>query len=104
MAYLGNLNGPRESQIVDLLGYDFFGITPSQLEYDIEMWEESERRNEIQPIHVDENGQPYILLSGPQKIPIRFFLEEHGYFLKGLIQTFTKEETESWRCRFFLRK
>lgn len=99
MACLGNSKGPRESEIVDRLGYNYFGISPAQLEYDIEMWQESERLNEVRPVHVDENGKPYILLSKANSDPARFYLEEYGYFLEGGIKTFTKEEEELWRRR-----
>lgn len=100
MAYLGNLRGPRESEIVEKLGHDYFGITPAQLAYDIEMWQESERRSEVQPVHVDENGQPYVVLSRPKGAANRFYLEEHGYFLSGMITTATSKEEEYWRRRF----
>jgi len=42
VACLGNLNGPKESVIVQTLGHEYFGITPAQLPADVELWEESE--------------------------------------------------------------
>lgn len=31
MAYIGILKGPKESQLVDLVGHNYFGITPAHL-------------------------------------------------------------------------
>lgn len=31
MSFLGNLNGPKESEIIEKLGPDYFGITWEQL-------------------------------------------------------------------------
>lgn len=91
MAYLGNLKGPRESEIVQTLGHEYFGITPAELDSDIRMFEDSERRNEIQPVYLDTEGRPYILLSRPRVRPERFFLHEHGWLLEGDIVTRIEE-------------
>ena len=101
MAFIGNRTGPRESEIVDKLGCSYFGITPAQLEYDIELWQESERGRavEVRAVHVDENGQPYIYLTQANGVKGRFYLEEHGYYLRGSIKTFTEEEAEYWHRR-----
>lgn len=64
MAYLGNRKGPRESEIVQRLGNEYFGITPAQLASDIDMFEDSERRNEVQPVCLDEQGRPYVVFPG----------------------------------------
>ena len=99
MAYLGNKKGPKESRIIERLGRSFFGITPAQLASDIEMFEDSERRGEVQPVHVDENGRPYIVFSRPDNQTSRFYLEEHNWMLEGDILTHSKEEAELWKRR-----
>ena len=100
MAYLGNINGPRESLILVKLGYHYFGITPEQLSSDIEWHEYAERRGEIQPVHVDEEGKPYIIFSRPNNQTSRYYLEENSWVLEGDIKTIMPEELECWKGRF----
>ena len=97
MAYLGNLKGPRESVILDELGPQYFGVSPAQLEEDIDYHHFAESRSEVVPIHVDENGRAYIKFSTPNG-PIQFYLE-NKYSLEGDIETFTKEEKLRWVSR-----
>lgn len=99
MAYLGNEKGPRESEILNRLSSDFFGITPAQLESDIEWNEDAERRGEVQPVHVDEDGRPFIVYSRPKGKDVRFYLEDHGFKLEGKIKTFSEDETNRWENR-----
>lgn len=61
MAFLGNLHGPRKSEIVEKLGPEYFGIDWKRIENDIEWYKDSERRGEIVPVHVDKEGKPYIV-------------------------------------------
>jgi hypothetical protein len=63
MAYLGSLRGPRESVVIETLGPEYFGITAEQLAYDVSLFEESERLEEVQPVFLDSLGRPYIILS-----------------------------------------
>ena len=100
MAFVGNLKGPRESFILDCLGPNYFGCSIAGLEEDIAFHVEAERRNEVVPVHVDETGQPFIVFSSSDsKKPQRFYLEEKGYFLKGVIKTFTDAEQQAWLGR-----
>lgn len=100
MAYLGNINGPRESEILDKLGHSFFRCSPGELEEDISYHRFAESRSEIAPVHIDFNGSPYIEFSIKElKAPSKFILEEHGYSLKGYIKTFTEEEFLRWQAR-----
>lgn len=55
MAYPGNLKGPRESELIQKLGHEYFGITP---------------------------GRPYTLFSRPNLRPQRFYFLEHGLVLR----------------------
>jgi hypothetical protein len=97
VVYPGHLRGPRESEIVDRLGFNYFGISPAHLEYDIEMWQESERLSEVQSVHVDDNRQPCIFLSKGKIEPARFHLARQLF--RGWTKTFTKEGAEHWRRR-----
>jgi hypothetical protein len=100
MAYLGNIDGPRESLIIEKLGYNYFGITPQQLESDIEWHKDSERRGEVQTVHVNEEGKPYIIFSRPNNQTSRYYLEDNDWVLVGDIVTKTDEELEFWKKRF----
>lgn len=100
MAYLGNKNGPRESDIINRLGYSYFGCSPAELEEDISYHHYAESRDDVMPVHVDENGRPYIELSSPRVGKIhRYILEEHGYMISGEIKTFAEEEHVRWQRR-----
>lgn len=79
MAFLGCSTGPRESEIVGRLGHPYFGITPAELDDDIRMYEDSERRGEIQPVYLDQIGSPYLILSRRGARSARFYFIEHGY-------------------------
>jgi hypothetical protein len=87
VAYLGNLNGPKESEIVQKLGHEYFGITPAQLAADVELWEESERDLTVVPVYLDEPGRPYILFSRKNFHTERYYLHENGWRLEGDIET-----------------
>lgn len=91
MGFIGNQNGPRKSEIVLKLGYKYFGITPEELNEEINLYLEEENRGEVDPVYVDNNDKPYILFYAPTKRVQKFFLEEHGYFLEGNILTHAKE-------------
>jgi len=99
MAFLGNLNGPRESEIVDRLGHEYFGISPLELTLDVEHFEHAEGRNEVQPVHVDELGRPYIMFSRRGHGSERCCPEDHGYALPGEVLTYTREEALRWSDR-----
>jgi hypothetical protein len=101
MAYLGNKDGPRESDILNHLGPGYFGCSPAQLEEDISYHLYAESRNEVVPVHIDEDGRPYIEFSSPDPERInRYVLEEHDYLLKGEIKTFSNDEQLRWQERF----
>ena len=96
MAFLGNKNGPRESEIVENLGPEYFGINWERLENEIEWYKEGERRNEVASVHIDEEGEPYVIFSSPDKKNRHFYLNRYGYQLTGLIQTFSNDEQKRW--------
>jgi hypothetical protein len=85
MSFLGNLNGPKESEIIEKLGPDYFGITWAELERDISDHKDAENRNEIIPVRIDDSGEPYILFSSPDKKGQRFYLQKEGYHLHGSV-------------------
>lgn len=85
MAYIGNINGPRESQLFNRLGADFFGITQEALEREIGYQESAEARGEVVPVRIDKaTNKAYIILSSKDpKKPHHFYLEDNGYTLEG---------------------
>ena len=87
MACLGNLNGPKESVIVQTLGHEYFDITPTQLAADVELWEESERELRVVPVYLDELGRPHIVFSRRNFRTERYYLHENGWRLGGDIET-----------------
>jgi hypothetical protein len=97
MAFVGNRNGPAQSEIIWRLGAEYFGCSPEALDEDISFHINSEARGEVVPVNVDESGQPYLIFRspGPNKLQ-RFYLEAGGYPLRGDIQTYTEEEKEFW--------
>ncbi|MEK0336282.1 MAG: hypothetical protein QQN41_02485 [Nitrosopumilus sp.] len=101
MSYAGNLKGPRKSEIVSKLGADYFGITLQVLQNEIlELeYEEEEVTLGVDPVHVDEKGQPYLEFLAPGKRIQRYYLEENGYKLEGEIKTYTEEEQIYWKRR-----
>jgi hypothetical protein len=85
MSFLGNLDGPKESEIVEKLGPDYFGSTWSKLEDDIAFHRDAERRSEVVPVKIDDRDEPYILFSSPDKKGQRLYLLKEGYPLRGSI-------------------
>lgn len=85
MSYLGNKNGPRESEMIERLGPDYFGITLEALENEILHSRVAESREEVVPVRIDENGQPFVLFSSPDKKGQRFYLLREGYVLQGMV-------------------
>ena len=105
MSYLGNKNGPKESEILNKLGSDYFGCSGENLEVDISNHSYAESRDEVVPVHVDEKGRSYVIFSSTRhNMPQRFILEAHGYILKGEIKTFTDEEAAHWKKRITAEK
>ncbi len=100
MSYLGNADGPRESEILEKLGPIYFGCSPADLESDISFHNFAESKGEIVPVHVDEKGRPYIIFSSPDPGTTQIFvLEKHGYKLEGEIKTFSENESSLWKNR-----
>lgn len=97
MAFVGNINGPRESEIVEKLGPEYFGITWQKLENEIQWYKDTEQRKEVVPVHIDDEGEPCIIFSSPDKKGQRFYLKRVGYQLIGQIKTFTEEEQKRWK-------
>ena len=85
MSFIGNLNGPKESEIIDKLGASYFGILSAKLEEEISHKRDAERRNEVVPIRIDNSGEPYIIFSSPDEKKRRFYLRTEGYNLRGRI-------------------
>jgi len=105
MAFVGNLEGPRESDIIDRLGSGYFGCSAAGLADDVSSHVLAEIRNEVAPVHVDDRGQPFIEFSSPDPLrPQRYYLEENGFFLEGEIKTFTEIEQQAWIDRCVLEK
>jgi len=88
MAYIGNFRGPKKSVIVAKLGPDYFGITSEQLNEEIYFYKVDEENMEVDSVHVDENGKPYVIFRAPLGKFQRFYLHEHGYILTGTIKTY----------------
>jgi len=87
MGYVGNLKGPRKSIIVSNLGPEYFGITVKQLEDEIEIYEEEERGETIDPVYIDKKGRIYLIFDAPRNKTQKYYLDLHGYKLKGEILT-----------------
>ncbi len=85
MSFLGNLNGPKESEIVEKLGPDYFGTTWKQLLIEISFFKDAENRREIVPVRIDDSGEPYILFSSPDGKGKKFYLQREGYLLHGSV-------------------
>lgn len=85
MSFLGNLNGPKESEIIEKLGPDYFGITWEQLENEISHNRYAESRKEVVPVRIDDAGELYILFSSLDKRGQRFYLNREGYQLHGKV-------------------
>jgi hypothetical protein len=91
MSFLGNLNGPKESEIIEKLGHNYFGISCEQLETDISYHRDAEMRREVVPVRIDKNGNLYILFSSADKMGQRFYLRKEGYSLQGKVLCLTEQ-------------
>jgi hypothetical protein len=95
MGYVGNINGPRKSEIVRKLGASYFGISDEELDKEIQIYLDEEYSGEIDPIQLDENKKPYLLFYGPEKIIQKFYLDSAGYKLTGKVKaSINNEERE----------
>lgn len=86
MAFVGNRQGPRESDIVRRLGASYFGITEEALESEIADYKFSEQRGWITPVRQDPDGRYYILFSAPHGKEQLFYLDENGLALQGEVR------------------
>ena len=87
MAFVGNRNGPRKSEIVMALGADYFGITEEQLLKEIELYKDDEFNGVVDPVYEDAEGRRFLVFDAPggRKIQI-FHLEDHGYILSDNVE------------------
>ena len=92
MAFIGNRNGPRKSEVVARLGASYFGISPGQLAVEIELYQEDEARGDVDPVFVDNDGRWFLEFNAPGGGTQRFYLQEHGYSIEGEVATRTKME------------
>ncbi len=76
MSYIGNRNGPRELEILNKLGPNYFGCSAEDLESDISHHQYAESRGEVVPVHIDEKGRPYIKFSSPKPGETQRFILE----------------------------
>ncbi|MBU4332028.1 hypothetical protein L6279_04810 [Candidatus Parcubacteria bacterium] len=84
MAYLGNMRGPAESEIVrELSQQGFFrGVCAvEQVDEEIELYEYEEHKGEAVPLRQDEEGF-FIYLSGLEG-KRKFYPEKAGYIFTG---------------------
>jgi phosphoglucomutase len=81
MTFLGDKKGPRMSTIISSLGHKYFGISPSQLDEEIQWHEKYERDGVIDPVFIDADGQYYVLFEASGGGSQKFYLEDHGYQL-----------------------
>ncbi len=87
MGYVGNKAGPKKSIIVDKLGPQYFGISPQDLEVEIEDYQNEESRGVVNPVCVDDQGRYYLVFFAPGRKTQRFYLDENGCKLDGDILT-----------------
>ena len=87
MGFIGNLQGPTKSSVLEKLGPEYFGISR-------EIWliEIQENKDEewsptpaVDPVWVDEDGELYLKLYGPNKIIKREYLKNLHIELTGSI-------------------
>ncbi len=57
MSYIGRIGGPRTSDIIERLGPNYFGISDSLLELEVQMELLSERLNAVVPVVQDCQGE-----------------------------------------------
>ena len=76
MVYLGKVGGPRTSYIIQHIGWHRLGISPMDLQSDIEWEEFSEAGGTVSPVLIDENGGPYYLFMGNRMVVYRFGHQE----------------------------
>jgi hypothetical protein len=95
LGYIGNLAGPRKSEVVARLGAEYFGISEFQLAAEIEDYTDEERRGVIDPVYLDELCRPYIIFFAPSGMTQKCELELLGYEIRGKIKAIVNnQETE----------
>lgn len=124
MGFVGNLNGPRKSDILEQLGAEFFGISFEAFYQEVEINLDEEREGIVDAVHVDKNGEPYFWFIVPDRKEIKkkmkrnlnktnskldqphllkkkekFYLFKNGYKLEGDIKTHTDKEQKYWQSR-----
>ncbi len=59
MSYIGRLNGPRKEDIMRRLGNEYFGVSPGELERNVEAEQALTEKGKVTPVYVDENSNPF---------------------------------------------
>jgi len=96
MAFVGNKNGPRKSEIVSALGPQHLGISDEQLLRDIGDHEDDERRGVADAVFVNRQGRHFVKFNAPGGRTQRFYPERHGCVLAGEIKQIPAEDEGSW--------
>lgn len=65
MSYIGNLNGPKKSDLFSVQPPSFFGITAAELAEAVDEHITDEAAGEVAPVHVDGQGRFYLNVNGP---------------------------------------
>ncbi|MCK4295913.1 MAG: hypothetical protein KAW56_11225 [Candidatus Marinimicrobia bacterium] len=91
MSFVGNINGPKKSKIVAMLGHEYFGITLDELNIEIQIYENEESQGEVDPVYVDRSGKFFLLFNAPWGKTQRFYLKDHSYKLSGKVFSISEE-------------
>ena len=94
MSYVGNRQGPRKSDIVRRLGPGYFGISPEELDREIEFYLADESTGEVDPVCADRHGRYCLVFNAPAGGTQRFYLDENGYQLSGSIRETAVENAD----------
>jgi len=92
MSFVANKKGPRKSEIVQKLGPDYFGISMEELMAEVQLYQDDEFNELVDPVYVDKDRRHFIRFNAPHGGIQEFYLEENGYYLEGNIDEIPAED------------
>lgn len=92
MAYLGNKNGPKKSDLFSHCEAAYFGISDIELAEAVDQYVTDEAAGEVVPVHRDAAGNFYITVNAPGDKTQRLIIPAEAF--TGLIQVLDDGQTE----------
>ena len=81
-----------ETDSITLEFNNYFGITPEELEEEIEYYINQEINDVIDPVYKDKEGRYILIFDAPGGKRQKYYLQDYGYNLHGKLKVIQEKE------------